>query len=462
MTRRFFLGPLALFLFAHPRPSHAQRNPVISKNDLMALFYAGEKKSGVTVKRVPPRNPSTPRPGAGNNSPAQVEAQPGTRTAFEIEGPRGLSKNEARQAAVEQALNADAGKQTAADQQPVLEQLREVLKRQGMTDDQQKIALRNVTEQIAQLSNQVTPDIAALKHQAAQIITAQQASEQNLGWLSAKVQEVLENPNIRKYLVEVEVNRDPRMVAAEYRAIASANFNVVVLLPEFIDGAPHTPALVDAELEGALADREFKVFDWHFASAKDPVHALVHDVLNNTPRSVMAIGQPFLANTIIAGRVDVKCDKHPDAGGTRWATARATIKVVDSRIGRVLTTLTLPEDEKTEIKGYGRDNEEAAELAIQRMAALVKSKLPTKMLHDFPRYPTTLQFTLTGSGAERSKQIMEIQERLRKVVGSENLKVLSTTDSAYLLSATTPFNRAELAARIEAKTPYRIESISTN
>ena len=434
----------------------AQNTTKPSKIDMLMAYKAGTRPTKVTP--LSPQIATQPAAQVPNPIPGSLPAQqPTNYPTYGVERPvvageTPLTADAARVAALEKYYQDIGNKiQALAKKQETLGQ------EQGNLSQQQQDAAESNRQQLAQLTAlmQNNPDTQALKQQIARLLSGQND-------LKTKVTEVLESPNLKKYVVEVEVDRDPQTVEVAYRAVASANFNVVTLLPEYVDGVIRAPSIVDVALEGTLADKEFKVYPWHFAALEDPFRKLVDDTVKNVPPALQRLGQHFLANTIIVGRMDVTSDKAPDRGGTFWCQAKATIRVIKD--GRILTTMVFPDldKENEEIKGYGRDKDAAAEKALRRLAREVKDKLPAKMLKDFPRYPTTLQFALTGTGPERLMQIKEIQERLRQVVGSENLKVLETTDSTYLLSATTPFNRAELGARLEAKTPYRIEAVAGN
>lgn len=249
------------------------------------------------------------------------------------------------------------------------------------------------------------------------------------------------------YTVDVELAQSGGDLAQDLQRSALSNFRMVALLPETIDGQRDNAPKVETALIGALADKQFRVYDWNFVSSRKPLTSLVSATLGRQNEAAVQLGNRFLANVIVAGRVETKFSQ--DNGGIISYRASANLRVIKTDTGQILTAREYAE------KGFGQNKAQAARESLEALAQKVAKELPDELESHFDEYPITVQIPL-----QKPEQAAEVETFLRNLTGVKSVESTPTANGASfrLVSREKP---VALAARIQQSRDYRLTSNDT-
>ena len=187
-------------------------------------------------------------------------------------------------------------------------------------------SVRNVgvsLREFAQLRDQMAEAASEIKNLKAKILSTEKTGE--------------------GYTVDVELAQTSGDLAQDLQRSALSNFRMIALLPETINGQRDSAPKVETALIGALADKQFRVYDWNFVSSRKPLVSLVSATLGRQNEAAVQLGKRFLANVIVAGRVETKFShqraKRPD-GKERIITQKMPVHDADLLV--YLTIEALP------------------------------------------------------------------------------------------------------------------------
>jgi len=215
------------------------------------------------------------------------------------------------------------------------------------------------------------------------------------------------------YTVEVEIAQTTNDLVAGLRATGLSNFRLVALLPETVDGARVTSPKVETALVGALASQRFRVYDWNFVAKEKPLASLISAILSGSDSAASQLGTRFLANLIIAGRVEAMLSQ--DNEGILSYVATATLRAIKADNGQILAAKEYSE------KGFGIDRAQASRKALDALAQTVAKDLPAELLADMDQYPVTVQIKL-----KRPEQAGEVESFLRGLTGVTDVQQVQT------------------------------------
>ena len=291
-------------------------------------------------------------------------------------------------------------------------------------------SVRNVgvsLQEFAQLRDQMADAASEIKNLKAKILSTEKTGE--------------------GYTVDVELAQTSGDLAQDLQRSALSNFRLVALLPETIDGQRDGAPKVETALIGALADKQFRVYDWNFVSSRKPLASLVSATLGRQNEAAVQLGNRFLANVIVAGRVETKFSQ--DNGGIISYRASANLRVIKTDTGQILTAREYAE------KGFGQDKTQAARESLEALAQKVAKELPDELESHFDEYPITVQIPL-----QKPEQAAEVEAFLRGLTGVKSVERASTANGASfrLVSREKPI---ALAARIQQSRDYRLTSNDT-
>lgn len=249
------------------------------------------------------------------------------------------------------------------------------------------------------------------------------------------------------YVVDVELAQTTGDIQQDLRRNAYSNFRLVALMPETVDGQRANTPKVETALVGALAGKQFRVYDWNFVSARKPLASLVSATFGNQTEAAVQLGSRFLANVIVVGRVDAKFSQ--DNGGIISYRAAANLRVIKTDTGQILTA-----HEYTE-KGFGQDKTQAAREALDNLAQKVAKELPDELESHFDEYPVTIHIPL-----QKPEQADEVETFLRTLAGVKGVE-RTLTKSGASFRLTSREKPVALAARIQQSHDYRLTSNTT-
>lgn len=215
------------------------------------------------------------------------------------------------------------------------------------------------------------------------------------------------------YTVEVEVNRSEAALTQDIRSVGLSNFRLVALLPENIDGVRVSSPAVETALVGALADKQFQVYDWNYVAAQRPLAQLVTATLSGQSEAAGQLGTRFLANVIIAGRVEARFSQ--ENGGIMSYLATANLRVLRVDTGQVLMAKEYRE------KGFGQDRTQAAREALTALAQTVSTDLPANLLAHTEEHPATIRMvSAPGPVADQTAQYLRSLPGVTRVEQSQS------------------------------------------
>ncbi len=291
-------------------------------------------------------------------------------------------------------------------------------------------SVRNVgvsLREFAQLRDQMADAASEIKNLKAKILSTQKTGE--------------------GYTVDVELAQTSGELAQDLQRSSLSNFRMVALLPETIDGQSAGAPKVETALIGALSDKQFRVYDWNFVNSRRPLASLVSATLGRQNEAAVQLGNRFLANVIVAGRVETKFSQ--DNGGIISYRASANLRVIKTDTGQILTAREYAE------KGFGQDKAQAARESLEALAQKVAKELPDELESHFDEYPVTVQIPL-----QNPEQAAEVETFLRGLTGVKSVERAPTANGASfrLISREKP---VALAARIQQSRDYRLTSNDT-
>ena len=211
------------------------------------------------------------------------------------------------------------------------------------------------------------------------------------------------------YRVEVEVQQSAVALAKDIRENGVSNFRVVTLLPETVDGVRDTSPKVETALEGALAEKQFQVFDWNYVASQQPLKHLAAETLSGQNADAIELGTHFFANAIIAGRVEAQFSQ--DNNGIISYIATANLRGIQVDTGRVLFA------KEYEEKGFGQDKTQAARQALNALAQTVAQSLPAELTANTEQYPVTVRLA-----SELGQQAGKVTSFLQQLPGVTNVQ----------------------------------------
>lgn len=215
------------------------------------------------------------------------------------------------------------------------------------------------------------------------------------------------------YTVEVEVNRSEAALTQDIRSVGLSNFRLVALLPENIDGVRVSSPAVETALVGALADKQFQVYDWNYVAAQRPLAQLVTATLSGQSEAAGQLGTRFLANVIIAGRVEARFSQENSGIVSYLATANLRVLRVDT--GQVLIAKEYRE------KGFGQDRTQAAREALTALAQTVSTDLPANLLAHTEEHPFIVRMaSAPGPAADQAAQYLRSLPGVTRVIQSQD------------------------------------------
>ncbi len=244
------------------------------------------------------------------------------------------------------------------------------------------------------------------------------------------------------YSVEVEFSGSTADLTQDLRTVATSNFRLVALLPETVDGARVTSPKVETALVGSLARQRFRVYDWNFVAKQRPLASLVSAILSDNYNAATQLGTRFLANVIVAGRVEAKFSQ--DNGGIISYLANANLRVIKVDTGQILTAKEFSE------KGFGQDRAQAARKALDALAETVAKELPADLVTRFDEFPVTVQIALN-----KPEQAKEVEAFLRGLTGVTDVQRVQTPSGATF-RVTSRDKPAALGAQIARSQDYQV------
>ena len=250
------------------------------------------------------------------------------------------------------------------------------------------------------------------------------------------------------YTVEVEVGRSEVALAQDIRSGGLSNFRLVALLPENIDGTRVPSPSVETALVGALADKQFQVYDWNYIGSQRPLAQLVTATLSGQSEAAEKLGTRFLANVIIAGRVDARFSQ--ENGGIVSYLATANLRVLRVDTGQILMAKEYRE------KGFGQDRAQAAREALTALAQTVSSDLPANLLAHTEERPATIRMvSAPGPVADQTAQYLRSLPGVTRVEQSQ-----AGRDAVFRVISRE--NPAALGAWIAQSPDYRLLEVGQN
>lgn len=247
------------------------------------------------------------------------------------------------------------------------------------------------------------------------------------------------------YAVEVEVNQSEAALAQDIRSVGLSNFRLVALLPENIDGVRVSSPTVETALVGVLADKQFQVYDWNYVAAQRPLAQLVAATLSGQCEAAGQLGTRFLANVIIAGRVDARFSQ--ENGGIVSYLATANLRVLRVDTGQILIAKDYRE------KGFGQDRAQAAREALTALAQTVSSDLPANLLAHTEERPATIRMvSAPGPVADQTAQYLRSLPGVTRVEQSQ-----AGPDAVF--HVTSRENPAALGAWIAQSPDYQLLNV---
>jgi hypothetical protein len=251
------------------------------------------------------------------------------------------------------------------------------------------------------------------------------------------------------YTVEVEITQSPDQIAEDLRNVACSNFRLVALMPELVDGERQLSGLVETSLIRALREQRFHVYDWNFVANENPLKALVDEVLLNNKDAATRLGTHFLANVIVAGRVEAAFSE--DNEGIISHRASVNLKVFKVDNGEILASKTFEE------KGFGNTKQKAARAALNNLAKKVATELPAEMVKNFDTYPVTVRLALSNTNqSEMKKEVNKVRTFLLNLPGVMDVQQAQTPDG-FAFHVRSKEKPAALGVQIEQGGEYKVQ-----
>ena len=244
------------------------------------------------------------------------------------------------------------------------------------------------------------------------------------------------------YRVEVEVRQSALHLAQDIRENGVSNFRIVTLMPETVDGERDTSPKVETALEGALADKQFQVFDWNFVASQQPLNHLAAETLSGRNVGAIELGTHFFANVIIAGRVEAQFSQNN--GGITSYVASANLRGIQVDTGRVLFAKAYEE------KGFGQDKTQAARQALNTLARTIAQDIPSELAAQTEQYPVTVRLA-----SEPGQEAGQVTSFLQQLPGVTNVQQASA-GTGLVFHLTSCEKPAVFGAWIARSKQYRV------
>ena len=244
------------------------------------------------------------------------------------------------------------------------------------------------------------------------------------------------------YRVEVEVRQSTLALAKDIRENGVSNFRIVTLMPETIDGVGDTSPKVETALEGALAEKQFQVFDWNYVASQQPLKHLAAETLSGQNAGAVELGTRFFANVIISGRVEAQFSQ--DNSGIISYIASANLRGIQVDTGRILFAKEYKE------KGFGQDRSQAARQSLNALAQTVAQNLPAELAAHTEQYPVTVRLA-----SEPGQEASQVTSFLQQLPGVTNVQQQST-DMGLAFHLTSREKPAVFGAWIAQSQEYRV------
>lgn len=291
-------------------------------------------------------------------------------------------------------------------------------------------AVRNVgvpRQEFAQLRKEMIEAASEIKNLKAKIVHTEKTKE--------------------GYAVEVELAQSTGELTQDLQRTALSNFRLIALLPETIDGQRLGSPKVETALVGALANRQFRVYDWNFVTSRRPLKSLISTTMSQQNEVAVELGNRFLANVIVVGRVEATFSQ--ENSGIISYRASVNLRVIKTDTGQILTA------HEYVAKGFGQDKPQAANEALEALALKVAEELPDEMISHFEEYPITIQIPVQKPG-----QTAEVESFLRGLTGVKSIERTTGVNgtSFRLISREKP---VVLATHIQQSRDYRLSTNDT-
>lgn len=235
------------------------------------------------------------------------------------------------------------------------------------------------------------------------------------------------------------ISYDLTAVESEIVKLAASNFKVVCLLPEFSDGKPLSDRRIETAVSKGLFANRFTVYDWNFLSSEQPLINLADSTISGSLTGANKIGKWFLANWVIAGRIE--CDFSQDTAGILSYRAHCDVRAVNAATG-----ITIPLDSYDAV-GLSDTPAKARNGALLRLSEQMAADIPDKLLSAMPSKPIRLAVDRLSDN-----QRQQVLKTLSLHPGIADPKIDGIGNAAVIQAASRE-TASEVAAAITSELP---------
>jgi hypothetical protein len=248
--------------------------------------------------------------------------------------------------------------------------------------------------------------------------------------------------------VEVELTQSLTSLTQDVRSNGLANFRLVLLMPEFLDGVQSSDSSVQTALTGTLVNDKFQVYDWTYITSQKPLLSLANATLSGQQPAAAELGTKFFANMVVVGRVTARRSQNND--GIISYIADTQLRMIEANTGQVLFAKEYSQ------KGFGQDSTQAAQNALTALANAVAGDLPAELLAHYQEYPVTVEVA-----SESPQQVSHLSRFLQNLPGVQNVQQVQSGNN-ILFRVTSRERPVAFGASISEGGSYQVASFSTH